>query len=524
VIIEASGDGVNFIDVSTIEGGNDSINSGHPIVNIQLAAKFMRINATRGSLNSCSVMAPQADVVCVTVPSPPSNGPGPAVDVSALSYLTSVFVAKVGSSGTVGFEVSSDGVKWTSAFQSTTGTITIGGATTSAKFLRAVGKNASALSISVCGEMSAAALTLAISRTWVYAPDNPLGRHDNVYTDFNELMADYVQRDQTLGTSIISFDGAWLPGSGPPIMTLPAKTGGGKYDVSNTRFSSPSDGPFLFLQFATGCQFTWDAIGTSDRDFPFLVIDGFRLLTSAFDPTGTVPFEIPDFAGISYIGYYQPTFCLPGAGPLYRLAPGGFGVLSVSAGDHQGFGGDGVVDLNGAFLRGENLNFDDGALTDSSGGLGIFFSQERGAESMCGFEGDLQWNFPGLTPGANGVAHQLVPRMRYRMNFFNSDLGESAFLPPVIHTEPVGSPYVARYNELVLCDTTAADVGVQLPTSIWPQGEIITVKIQTGANDVIVTAPAGQTIDGGASHTLAGGSKGNTSFVTDGYGDWVVLT
>jgi len=394
---------------------------------------------------------------------------------------------------------------------------------------RSFGSNADVnLSIKpfVIGDANDESAQIIPSTVYIYAPGNPLGRHANVYTDFNELMADYVQRDQTLGTSTISFDGAWLPGMAPPIMTLPAKTGGGKYDVSNTRFSSPSDGPFLFLQFATGCQFTWDAIGTSDRDFPFLVIDGFRLLTSAFDPTGTVPFEIPDFAGISYIGYYQPTFCLPGAGPLYRLAPGGFGVLSVSAGDHQGFGGDGVVDLNGAFLRGENLNFDDGALTDSSGGLGIFFSQERGAESMCGFEGDLQWNFPGLTPGANGVAHQLVPRMRYRMNFFNSDLGESAFLPPVIHTEPVGSPYVARYNELVLCDTSGGvDVGVRLPTAIWPQGEIITVKIVQTGSDVVVSVPVGQSMDGvlNGTHTISGEGKAHASFVTDGYGNWIVV-
>ena len=81
--------------------------------------------------------------------------------------------------------------------------------------------------------------------------------------------------------------------------------------------------------------------------------------------------------------------------------------------------------------------------------------------------------------------------------------------------------YLAQNNtNYLLCDTSSNAVTVTLPAVAAASGYLITVKNIDGANNVTVQATGAETIDGGATDTLAGLSSGG--YLSDG-SNWHIV-
>jgi hypothetical protein len=143
VQIEASVDGVEFVPVCTFVAGGPTDQT------IDIVAAYMRVNAVKGNAATACAMAESGGVSLGVVPTPPANGAGADLDISEFGPNTTVFVTGL-TGGSVAFEVSCDGVVWSTDFK----TFTANGYNTkdiSARFIRALGVGATgAIGIGVC--------------------------------------------------------------------------------------------------------------------------------------------------------------------------------------------------------------------------------------------------------------------------------------------------------------------------------------------------------------------------------------
>lgn len=196
--IEASGDGVNFINVASFSAGQTE-----QIISLVCAA--MRVNATNGSANSVAVMAEETLCKFGIVPAPPTNGPGAALDVSDFGFLTSVLVTQPSGGGTIEIQISEDGVNWTTAYQSVAYAKLLDAPALSANFIRAVGNQATALSITVCSAVLPLALSMITQGLFVFRPEDPLGQRQNVFTSWTDLMA-ALDASREFGFRVVEFD------------------------------------------------------------------------------------------------------------------------------------------------------------------------------------------------------------------------------------------------------------------------------------------------------------------------------
>jgi hypothetical protein len=172
VDIEASYDGINFCSVATFaaKGSTDQF--------VEVAAPFMRVNASNGGAATACVLGESGRVLAGVIPSPPGNGPGAALDVSSFGSLTTVFVTGIGGKTSINIEISCDGVTWSPDFKSFTadGCIT---KDISARFIRAVGHKGSAV-IGVSSQNGVPANSGTTMITW--APEDPAGDRGSIFT------------------------------------------------------------------------------------------------------------------------------------------------------------------------------------------------------------------------------------------------------------------------------------------------------------------------------------------------------
>ena len=85
-----------------------------------------------------------------------------------------------------------------------------------------------------------------------------------------------------------------------------------------------------------------------------------------------------------------------------------------------------------------------------------------------------------------------------------------------------GNTTLTASNDIVLVNTSGASVLVTLPTSVGLSGKIFDIKkINSQANDVVVSGVSGQTIDGSLTQIIAT-QYNNISLVSDSL-DWYIL-
>jgi hypothetical protein len=76
-------------------------------------------------------------------------------------------------------------------------------------------------------------------------------------------------------------------------------------------------------------------------------------------------------------------------------------------------------------------------------------------------------------------------------------------------------------NTVIIANSTAAKLTLRLPSATVNAGRYYVVKLQTGANSVVIQPPAGQTINGNPSLTLSVVGSGS-SLISDG-ANWITL-
>lgn len=83
----------------------------------------------------------------------------------------------------------------------------------------------------------------------------------------------------------------------------------------------------------------------------------------------------------------------------------------------------------------------------------------------------------------------------------------------------------ARWNDLLLVDTSTAAVTVTLPSAEPSHiGDWLNVlKTSTDANAITIVASGDDTIDGSATASIAGGARGRRSLVCTGSAAWTIV-
>jgi hypothetical protein len=501
IFVEASGDGVRFVQVATLTASQSERV-------LTVVCKSMRVKATAGSANSVQVMAEEAATKAGVIPNPPTNGPGASLDVSEFGFLSSIFVAGVTGKGSISLEVSGDNVHWTSALLSCTSPTLLNGGLLTAKFIRARGQGCSAASIVVCSDNTLSEALGDIQQgVFVWQPGGV--QHDNVYPDWNEVYALVSAFDRSLGVPKIVVDGT-LSGQftlfGDPMAVIPA----GTWDLSQVTIQGIDTPLWQALSFADGCNIT---IGTNHYPaaYPYpigIVFDGKRLLIVQ-SSTVTSPFGDLDQGVIVFTGTCH-VFSGILSKPLFKSA-GYSGISSVGQdvsfnapyfnfpGSPYGTGSP-LFDLAGNAMFAENPNFDAGVMADSVGG-GYWEYFPKTQQCMTGLLGGFEWADLGLPPSSTVV------------RYVNSrpQPGVSAVATGVVS---------AASGHVTPVDATAP-VTVNLPSALFSFGEQVWVKKTAGAAAITIHPMAGQTIDGAA------GDKTLTAdvlwLVSDGAGNWLLM-
>lgn len=117
---------------------------------------------------------------------------------------------------------------------------------------------------------------------------------------------------------------------------------------------------------------------------------------------------------------------------------------------------------------------------------------------------------PTNAPSDNTAISQTVSEVSYEIG------AEATATGPVT--------YAITLEGSLKCTTTAGNVTVNLPTVVGITGKVYCITNTTGANNVIINAFAGQTINGAASFTLVGSDNKWVTIISDGVSDWVTST
>lgn len=513
IVIEASGDGVNFIPVTTFYPGQTE-----QIVSLVCAA--MRVNAANGSANSVAVMAEPVSCLFGVVPVPPTNGPGAALDVSAFGLLTTVLVTQPSGGGTIEIQISEDGVNWTTAYESVSYASHLNAPELSANFIRAVGNQATAASITVCAEIPRIPVAplgpdgVAFGNWIVWRPGatGAFAPGGNVVTTWAEayaLIEKYrphgqvnLQIETWHDSGVLVYD----PG-GPNQEDLVgyAEVPEGTWDMQNVWLWSIYDsaGHFANLTFADNAFF----INLSN-------INGYRLNIIS-KSTVSSPI-ILNGQGCNILGGRQELFCLTATAKPLIQCQGGFGgifntgnnVFSHMLGrnDPNSFGTlpslAPVFDVNGqgfTLIEYASKGVLANTVTDSVGGGFLDWVN-------TGSDGDTSFDQPAI-PGTT------------------TQIAESAGGQPILRVKPItvaDSPYNAKWGECILVDCSGGAVSIVAPSANPALGQTLTVKDASGdaaANNITVSPSGADTVEDGVL-SVNGAAK---SWTTDGAGNWVKL-
>jgi hypothetical protein len=511
--IEASSDGINFCNIHTFQPNNDN----DEIVTV--AAAFMRANATLGGAATACVVAEEGITKTGIVPAPPADGPGAALDITEFGPETTVYVSNIPLGGSVGIEISCDGTKWSSEFQ-TFQKNECDSKNVAARFIRAVGIKSGGVLVGVTSQR---AESIQISPTQIiYRMDaaNPGG---NVYATWDEAFAAATAAlASAQGKVAILFDNSestYLNGGGIPANPITP----GLWDITDIELSTVSDafggfgGGHQYLEFMEGATLTGQiTIKGSEWD-----ISTAATVAGGFLQTGFVFFVGADVVYCRSYGHADRV-------PLYKQGRGfGFFELAQTCSIMQ-FGDPGPgpkseqFDANGGytvmFLDGGAWVID-GALTNSSG-FGIF-------DFSCSAEGAgivnrwANWNQPGMATGAIfGLLHEHRALLQ---------------LSPAGAINDTQSPYDGTQEGLIdfyRVDASADDVILDLPHSSPMAGRRVFVKdvsvpgsgfsitVNTSGTDVFDDnlSPTTQVIAG-----VASGPGNVLKLVSDGFGTWFIV-
>jgi hypothetical protein len=241
IVIEASGDGVNFNTAVSFISGQEAGQKS-----ITVSARAMRVDATDGSASSVEVIAEGSLARNAVVPTPPADGPGAALDISSFGSLSTIFVTNHPQRGSINIEVSANGVDWATAFKTFAGSGLFTEKIT-ARFVRAVGRGASA-DVAIASEESLSTALTSPSDGFVLQASPGGTQGGNVYLDVN--FASLIDAmNQVEGWKTIFVDDRF----GTPV--LPAEV----FQLPQFTILSalgPKDGgpPRTFLEIPEGCQ------------------------------------------------------------------------------------------------------------------------------------------------------------------------------------------------------------------------------------------------------------------------------
>jgi hypothetical protein len=97
-----------------------------------------------------------------------------------------------------------------------------------------------------------------------------------------------------------------------------------------------------------------------------------------------------------------------------------------------------------------------------------------------------------------GQAHgngAVVEASKFKVKY-NHIILDGSIIRTISSIDDTDSPYSAGYEEYILCDTTAGDVTVELPTAVNNEGRLYKIKnTGVGINKVIVDGSGSQLID-----------------------------
>jgi hypothetical protein len=344
----------------------------------------------------------------------------------------------------------------------------------------------------------------------VFRPGDPLGKRDNIYVDWIDLM-NAVAATRDRGIKWVQIDCSFQPAGqlGRLTFQIPA----GTWDWDNAYWYSDNFRGLAFdqLSFADNAFIT---------NLNVIQGDGFSCVHDGLVHT---PFNLPwpapnagsdiTFQG----GRIEMYNTIVGAKPMFKsIAAGGglFGkganVFGYELGRASVASPSPLYDLNGFSASFGSINLVNNALTDTSpGGTGIANFQNQYPRDAGGRgTAALTWSFPALP-----VTATILQTNAWR---------ERSGVPTALITT---TPFAALYSQVLFVSTAAAKT-INLPTAKFATGEKITIKDATGGAatfNITVAAAAGETIDGAPTFVMA------TNFQAivvqcDGTGKWYVVS
>jgi hypothetical protein len=457
--IEASSDGVEFCSIATFQSASEE----DKIVDV--VAAFMRVDASNGGANTACVVAEGSATMSGVIPSPPGNGPGAALDVSNFGPLTTIFVSGIPGGGSVGIEVSCDGVEFSSDFK----TFTADGCDTksiAARFIRATGSSA-VVGVSAQNPNTVVGFDPQPISVYVYRPgatgdDAPGG---NVYTDWEECW-NALQATKHLGSRTLEFDGRFSGEVGPGNGKV-ARIPEGSWDMEGVQWTTvPRDGSVDSGFLAVETLVAWD-----DNAF----CPNVDRMIGNYWHDGEVHSPLSSACVMGDAGFVTRLINTNvNAAPMLKL-PDNLGFFIMFLDNRvqltSTLSGDVVpaplIDFgnNFGFVAGRGGEAKENAFANS--GFLFFFMWPSLA-------GPHNWNFPAMS----GFATQ-VPS-RHGGYFMNTDIAVD------------GVDFTARVNQFRRIDSALGPVEVTFPQITGVTGDVITledVSGEAGTNFVSVVGP-----------------------------------
>lgn len=486
IVIEASGDAVNFSDVATITGP-----ASEAVINV--AASHMRVRAD-GTASSVNVVAEQGRIRSVALHSS-VNAPGTAVDISSFgSSLT--FFAKVGAVGPIDVQISADNINWAKFKKfSASGWST---EDISTRFIRAVAHGATA-GIVVVSDTPATRALNSPARAFVFRPGGTTG--ENVYADWADLVA---AMSSVEGRKMLEFDDSMVSASGKAC-----EIGKGVWEMKDVAWTGYAP---------RSIQGAYRAVVEikEGAEFKNLRMIGGQITVKNLATT-TAP--ISDFHGDNHVhiglrddggnSQFQnlgtvPLFSL-GANPVkFFIQNCLFGIGSTGPMiDHTG----GVLQLTllGQNRMGENL-------VKSAPGASVSFQLLSNAASIGAKQTSITGAGGKYSFGPLGrIQRQIVP------------------MPPSVAT---ASQSIDTPNALIRCDGTVGFTQVLMKVvggftnmglAMYSGGQELVVAEVVGGTHLKVAPAAGDTIDGNVDPVPIA-AHGSRTFVSDGVSNWITTS
>lgn len=321
----------------------------------------------------------------------------------------------------------------------------------------------------------------------------------NVYPQatFNEVHTAARRIADHQGGVIIDFDArfAGLGSPSGPAMEVNALGGGAAWDMANITWGATWDGfgnnP---LQVAPTVMFAPDCLIDNMTNFAFDF--GFLYQRSVAQGGGAAPVfrGIFEFSGTHVEAYNDDAAAVP----LFEAA-GGFMLIVLHQGNVGTFGvaqtsAAPLIDGKDSFFlfayEGIEGTIADNVFKNDAGGF--FFINDPPAN------GSHQWQQPAIASAqGSDQSNQHGDRSR-RM------------------TAVLDAAATAKYNQIILVDSSGGAFALQFPTAVNAVGETITVvDVGGGANAATMTPDGGDTVD---SDTVSAGER--KTYAPDGAGTW----